>query len=129
MSSAEPNVEQADPWPAEWLRATLSLSVLQIISAGPTYGYAIAAALAEAGFGDIKGGTLYPLLGRLTTAELISENWQPGAGGPGRKYYEITAAGRQQLRAQARQWHTFSSAVANHLRPSSDPLSRTDPTE
>lgn len=121
MSSAEPSIEQPEPWPAEWLRATLSLSVLQIISTGPTYGYAIAGALAEAGFGDIKGGTLYPLLGRLTTAELISENWQPGAGGPGRKYYEITTAGRQQLRTQAGQWLTFSSAVGKHLSSSIDP--------
>lgn len=120
-SSAEPSSEQPEPWPAQWLRATLSLSVLQIISAGPTYGYAIAGALAEAGFGDIKGGTLYPLLARLTTAELINENWQPGVGGPGRKYYELTSTGRQQLRTQAQQWQTFSSAVATHLSSSTDP--------
>ncbi|MFF0903667.1 UNVERIFIED_CONTAM: hypothetical protein RF653_08315 [Kocuria sp. CPCC 205316] len=31
---------------------------------GPTYGYAIAAELTQAGFGDLKGGTLHPLLVR-----------------------------------------------------------------
>lgn len=110
----------AEAWPPEWLRAVLSLSVLQTIAAGPTYGYAIAGALSEAGLGDIKGGTLYPLLGRLTTAGLITENWQPGTNGPGRKYYQITAVGHQQLQTQAQQWHTFSTTVAAHLRPNTD---------
>ncbi|WP_369793004.1 helix-turn-helix transcriptional regulator, partial [Kocuria sp. ZOR0020] len=30
--------------------------------AGPTYGYQITTQLAEAGLGELKGGTLYPLL-------------------------------------------------------------------
>ncbi len=52
-------------WPSEWLRGVLDLCVLRVLADGPTYGYAITTELARRGFGTVKGGTLYPLLGRL----------------------------------------------------------------
>ena len=54
------------PWPGDWLRGVLEIAVLRCLAdGGPSYGYAIALALEEAGLGQVKGGTLYPLLGRL----------------------------------------------------------------
>ena len=47
-------------WPSEWQRGVLDLCVLHILADGPTYGYSIAARLTDAGFADVKGGTLYP---------------------------------------------------------------------
>ena len=52
-------------WPGEWMRGVLSLCVLRVVADGPTYGYAIAARLADVGLGPVKGGTLYPILTRL----------------------------------------------------------------
>ena len=57
---------------SEWLRGVLQPCVLQCLADGPAYGYAIIARLAEAGLGEIKGGTLYPLLARLETRELVT---------------------------------------------------------
>lgn len=83
------------PWPSDWLRAALELCVLAVVSQeGPTHGYAVATRLASLGLGEVKGGTLYPLLGRLETEGYLSSTWQPGSGGPGRKAFEVTAAGR-----------------------------------
>ena len=45
-------------WPSEWQRGVLDLCVLHILADGPTYGYSIAARLTDAGFADVKGGTL-----------------------------------------------------------------------
>ena len=107
----------SDATPSEWLRGVLELCVLRVMADGPTYGYAIAAELAAAGFGDIKGGTLYPLLARLEKNALVSVEWRPGEGGPGRKYFPLTSAGRDQLDAGLAQWHVFSTRVADHLSP------------
>ncbi|NIH66483.1 PadR family transcriptional regulator [Modestobacter marinus] len=95
----------------------MELCVLRVMAEGPTYGYAIAAELAAAGFGDIKGGTLYPLLARLEKNGLVTVEWRPGEGGPGRKYFTLTAAGRDQLDAGLAQWQVFSATVSDHLSP------------
>ncbi|MFD6093234.1 PadR family transcriptional regulator [Oerskovia sp. NPDC060338] len=95
-------------WPSEWLRGVLDVCVLRILAAGPTYGYAIAARLADAGLGAIKGGTLYPLLGRLEAGGLVTVEWRAGDGGPGRKYYELTPAGHDELAHRATLWDAFT---------------------
>ena len=95
-------------WPTEWLRGALSVSVLHVVAGGPTYGYAIASALARAGFGPIKGGTLYPLLARLEEAGLVEVEWRAGDGGPGRKFYALTDAGRAEHDRQVADWLAFT---------------------
>jgi PadR family transcriptional regulator PadR len=104
-----------DPPPSEWLRGVLELCVLRVMADGPSYGYAIAAELAAAGFGDIKGGTLYPLLARLEKNALVTVEWRTGEGGPGRKYFELTGAGRGALEHGMLQWQAFSTRVSSHL--------------
>lgn len=105
------------PHRSEWLRGVLELCVLRTLAGGPTYGYAIAAELAEAGFGDIKGGTLYPLLGRLEKNALVTVEWRAGDGGPGRKYFALTDAGRAALEQGTTQWRAFAATVESHLSP------------
>lgn len=63
-------------WPAEWLRGALPVCLLHAIAAGPTYGYAIAAAPTDAGLGVVEGP-----LGMFTTAGAVAA-WQTGATQP-----------------------------------------------
>ena len=97
----------AKQWSSDWMRAALGLCVLRTLAAGPTYGYAIAAALEENGFGTIKGGTLYPLLTRYEVAGWIAVEWRVGAGGPERKYLSLTNTGRDELATQTANWRDF----------------------
>nr|WP_205164208.1 PadR family transcriptional regulator [Arthrobacter roseus] len=97
------------------MRAALTVCVLKTLDGGPTYGYAIATDLERAGFGDVKGGTLYPLLTRLETAGLVTTEWRKGDGGPGRKYFTLTEAGRTELTAQSARWQDFTTHVQQHL--------------
>lgn len=97
------------------MRGVLRLCVLKSLEPGPTYGYAIAAALDDAGLGAIKGGTLYPLLSRLETGNLLRAQWRAGDGGPGRKFFELTDAGHAELAALRIQWEHFSTLVTTHL--------------
>src|SRR5690349_12622468 len=111
MSATSP----ATAWPTEWLRGALSVCVLHVIAGGPTYGYAIASALAGAGLGTVKGGTLYPLLGRLEGAGLVSVEWRAGEGGPGRKFYSLTSAGLAEHQRQAAHWVAFTDVTTSFI--------------
>lgn len=106
---------EIDPLPTEWVRAVLPMAVLSIVSESETYGYAIAHRLQAAGLGSIKGGTLYPVLNRLESAELLTSSWREGVGGPGRKFFTITAAGRAHIDERATAWRTFSQQVDDLL--------------
>jgi len=99
--------ETQPTWPGDWLRGVLELCVLGVLADGPTYGYAIAQRLAEAGLGVVKGGTLYPLLTRLEGEKLLEATWRAGEGGPGRKYFELTGAGRAELTHREVLWAEF----------------------
>jgi len=104
-----------DSWPSDWLRAALPLSVLAVVAEEETYGYAIAQRLREAGLGAIKGGTLYPLLNRLEEEELLRSSWREGVGGPGRKFFAVTAAGRAELARRTTAWHLFTERATDLL--------------
>ena len=105
-------------WPSEWLRGVLDVCVLRILAEGPTYGYAIATRLAEQGLGVLKGGTLYPLLGRLEKSGFVSVEWRAGDGGPGRKYYHLTPVGHLEARALSERWLAFTSLTDAILKTS-----------
>ncbi|PKH40312.1 PadR family transcriptional regulator, regulatory protein PadR [Nocardioides alpinus] len=117
------------PWPTEWLRGALHVCVLHVIADGPTYGYAIASALADAGLGPVKGGTLYPLLARLEEADLVTVEWRAGDGGPGRKFYALTDAGRVEHDRQTAHWRSFADLTSTFIStPTIAPASGKDPS-
>jgi PadR family transcriptional regulator, regulatory protein PadR len=116
-------------WPTEWLRGALAVCVLHVVAGGPTYGYAIASALADAGLGTVKGGTLYPLLGRFEEAGLVSVEWRAGDGGPGRKFYALTPAGEEEHRRQVTHWLAFADVTSSFVHsPALAQPSRKDPS-
>ena len=98
-------------WPSEWLRGVLEVCVLRVLLDGPNYGYAITQALSEAGLGDVKGGTLYPLLGRLEQAGRVEVEWRPGEAGPGRKFFALTTEGRLHAQELAARWAEFTATT------------------
>lgn len=121
--------EAPTAWPTEWLRGALGVCVLHVIAAGPTYGYAIASALADAGLGPVKGGTLYPLLARLEEAGLVTVEWRAGDGGPGRKFYALTDDGRAEHHVRTARWQTFTEITSSFVTsPTLVPTSGKDPS-
>jgi PadR family transcriptional regulator PadR len=95
----------------------LELCVLAALRAGPSYGYALAQDLELAGLGTVKGGTLYPLLGRLEAEQLVEASWRVGDSGPGRKYFALTDAGREALRVRTARWQEFVEITAAVVHP------------
>ena len=61
----------------EMLKGVLEGCVLQIISQGETYGYAITQQLKELGFTDVAEGTVYTITSRLERQNLLETEKKP----------------------------------------------------
>jgi len=59
------------------------------------YGYSLVRVLCERGSISLKEGTVYPILARLDRDGLVRSEWVESVQGPPRKYYALTASGRQ----------------------------------
>ena len=118
-SSVEPNDR-----PAGWLRGVLEPCILALVSDDESYGYELTVRLEAAGLGKVAGGSLYPALARLEKQGLVTVEWRAGEGGPGRKFYAITPAGRATLDEQAVRWDDFASAVGRLLNGATSAVPR-----
>ena len=75
------------------------LLVLSALRKGPAHGYQIALEV-EAdsnGLFRFRHGTLYPILHRLESEDLIRGRWSSEGGGRRRKEYSLTRRGEQHL--------------------------------
>lgn len=97
------------------MKGVLDLCVLSRLRDGEAYGYELAKRLEAAGFGEIKGGTLYPLLNRLDRDGLVTTSWKGSDQGPDRKYYQMTKAGEAALVDASDAWSDFASAAHSML--------------
>lgn len=95
----------------QWLKGVLDLCVIGLMGDTSTYGYELASRFEEAGLGTIKGGTLYPRLSAMEDAGLLVAEWRPGDGGPGRKYYRVSDAGKVLLAEGSTEWGRFAAAI------------------
>jgi transcriptional regulator len=100
----------------ELLRGSLDLMVLSVLAGGKRYGYSIQKEVRQASGGrvDLAAGTLYPLLHRLEDEKLIKSTWEASTGRD-RKWYELTAAGRKRLAAQAQEWTDYAACIRQVL--------------
>ncbi len=90
-------------------KGVLELCVLALLAEHDGYAYDIASQLADTiGMGE---GTIYPLMRRLQNEGLVQTYLVDSPAGPSRKYYRLTAAGRQGFEAQKTAWSAFSRAV------------------
>ncbi len=82
---------------------TRTLQILLALADGPLHGYGIKQAVEERTDGEVRlgSGTLYEAVHRLVTAGRIEEvdapAEEPSSGGPPRRFYALTPAGREAL--------------------------------
>lgn len=92
----------------ELRRGNLVLAVLAQLRA-EHYGYTLRTALADLGL-DIDEGTLYPLLRRLETQQLLTSEWRE-EGGRRKRFYKLSADGRQILKQLQAEWKTINQSL------------------
>ena len=91
-------------------KGLLEFLVLKIISAEKVYAADILAQLSKTEFAT-QEGTLYPLLSKMRREGLLDYEWQESEAGPPRKYYELTAKGKEQLSDLTDYWQKISGTV------------------
>ncbi|WP_207429577.1 PadR family transcriptional regulator [Pedobacter sp. SYSU D00535] len=91
-------------------KGILEYCILSIISRGEIYASDIINELKTAQLLVVEG-TLYPLLTRLKNNGLLSYNWIESTSGPPRKYYTLTAAGKEVLKQLDVTWTELVYAV------------------
>ncbi len=95
---------------AQMRKGILEFCILQIISSGKIYTSDILKKLKAAELIVVEG-TVYPLLSRLKNAEMLEYSWEESKNGPPRKYYSLTARGRENLRVLKKAWTDLESSI------------------
>ena len=92
-------------------KGLLEFLILKIVAANKVYVADILERLSDTDFAT-QEGTLYPLLSKMRRDGLLDYEWQESDAGPPRKYYELTAKGKTQLRRAER---LLEAAQRDHL--------------
>jgi transcriptional regulator len=100
------------------LQGTLDVLVLKALSWGPRHGHAVALWIRDTTDADlnIEDGALYTALHRLQRRGLVEAEWGLSDHNRKAKYYELTEAGRRELRQSSVRWSRYAEAIFKVLR-------------
>ena len=99
--------------PIDLLHGTLDVLVLKTLSRGAMHGYGISRLIEERTRGvlEIEDAALSKSLHRLERAGSIDAEWGVSDNNRKAKFYNLTARGRQELRAEANTWRQNAAAI------------------
>lgn len=91
--------------------------ILKVVSLEPMHGWAIAQRIRQLSKDTMKvnQGALYPALHRLEHEAWVQASWGVSENNRRAKYYSLTRAGRDRLRAEEQSWDRLSLAVRSVL--------------
>ena len=97
----------------ELLQGTLDMLILQTLQWGAQHGYGISQMIRNSS-GEVlqvETGSLYPALHRLERQKLVSSKWRQTESNQRAKFYQITAAGKEQLATNRDRWEQMVAAI------------------
>lgn len=97
----------------QFKKGILELCVLSLIQKQDHYGYQLVEQISKSF--EISEGTIYPILRRLTEEGYFETYLQESSSGPPRKYYRITARGREAALRMKKEWKEFDQQVNSLL--------------
>jgi PadR family transcriptional regulator PadR len=92
-------------------KGLLEYLILTIVAADKVYAADILERLSATDFAT-QEGTLYPLLSKMRRDGLLDYEWRESDAGPPRKYYQLTARGKTQLRELDDYWKHLNATIA-----------------
>jgi transcriptional regulator len=97
----------------DMLQGTLEMLILKALSLQPIHGYGILLRIQQLSKErlQIQQGSLYPALYRLESRGMIRAEWGESDNGRRAKFYQLTPAGKRQLKIETEQWNRLSSGV------------------
>jgi len=107
----------------QFKKGVLELCVLHLLSGSDHYGYQLVNEISQSI--AISEGTVYPLLKRLQSDELVTTYLAESNEGPPRKYYRLTDAGEQALQSLTREWNSLVAGVRHIMQGGNNHESQT----
>jgi PadR family transcriptional regulator len=107
----------AEKWEVQLRKGCIELAILAALWNGRLYGLEILRRLEDDSGLIVPEGTVYPLLSRLKAMGLVRSEWVESDSGHPRKYYALTASGKQRAREMAVVWTRFSASLGRLLAP------------
>ena len=110
--------EDVDRWAQQIRKGSTRLAILQLVSERERYGYEIVTSIRERTKGalEVAEGNVYPALHALEAEGHITSSWrevEPGV--PPRKYYRLSARGREHRALLVKEWKDYAGAIARLL--------------
>jgi PadR family transcriptional regulator PadR len=98
--------------PRNWLVPVILLSLREWNS----YGYELMERASAFGFEAMNPGTLYRTLRQMEKEGIVESSWETSRGGPARRMYTITDAGRTYLDFWAKSLEQYQQTMDNFFR-------------
>ena len=108
----EPGFRGVEARPRNWLVPVILLSLREWNS----YGYELMERASKFGFEAMNPGTLYRTLRQMEKEGIVESTWETSRGGPARRMYSITDAGRAYLDFWAKSLEQYQSTMDNFFR-------------
>src|SRR3974377_601621 len=115
VSSSE--LDTPDKGEAQMRKGCLEMAVWASLWRGRLYGLEILRVLERDSSLVLSEGTIYPILNRLRSEELVQSEWVEAGAGHARKYSELTTAGRERATRMAETWTEFSAGLGYLIEP------------
>ena len=95
------------------LQGTLDFLILKTVTWGPMHGFEISRWIRQTTDNalEVEEGALYPALHRMERKGWLSAEWALTEHSRRAKYYQLTKAGRDQLRATDAEWRRYVQVV------------------
>jgi poly-beta-hydroxybutyrate-responsive repressor len=107
-----PGYRGVEARPRNWLVPVILLSLREWNS----YGYELMERAAAFGFEAMNPGTLYRTLRQMEREGIVESTWETSRGGPARRMYSITDAGRAYLDFWAKSLEQYQRTMETFFR-------------
>ncbi len=99
-------------------KGVFELLIVKTLEKQTHYGYSLIRSITNGDQVSINEGTIYPLLSRLAKEELVLTEWVESNQGPPRKYYRLSAKGKDVLARLSEEFTKLTLMVNNINKPS-----------
>ena len=99
-------------WITQLRKGLLEYCVLSVLRQGESYGYEVVLSLKAIDDLAVTESTVYPILTRLRKEGDLTVRTEPSPNGPPRRYFSLTAQGKQRVRWMDDHWDSLHKSIS-----------------
>lgn len=98
-------------WITQFRKGLVELCVMVALRDEEAYGYQIVEKLGSVAGLELTESTVYPVLARLAQQQCVTVRTAPSPSGPPRRYYRLSATGKQRLAEMIAHWESIRTSI------------------